>query len=198
MTFPDQTSGVLPGIAADLRAGGGTLTIAGERRALLRSVGALVTHPTAGVVDLRWTRGENLAVHAEHFEYFDDNSGNGIDAWALAPFARTRLGVSAAWRDTADSRFISGVYTPYYTPQGLTEARAIVALPMRFSRSSLELHLDGGVGRDRVAGTFYPWRANLRWTVPLPPSAAFDVEIGHSTTAFYSANEIRAGLAGRF
>lgn len=198
LTFPDQTSGVLPGIAADLSTSSGTWTLAGERRALLRSVGALVTHPSADVADLRWARGETLAVHAEHLNYFDDNSGNGVDGWALAPLGRVRLGASAAWRDTAESRFVNGAYTPYYTPQGQTEARAIFAMPVKFTHSSLDLHVDGGVGRDDVAGTFYPWRANLRWTIPLPPTGSFDVEIEHNSTAFYSANEIRAGLAGRF
>jgi tetratricopeptide (TPR) repeat protein len=189
MRFPDDTKKLLPSVAVDERLGATTLTVAAADRPLLRSRAALLTHPTANVVSARWWRGDAWAIHAEHLGYFDHNRGNAADAFYLRPFGAMAFGASAAWRDTAESRFRGGVYDPYWTPMQQREVRAIAAAAWK--RASL--HLDGGIAHDSIAGTFHPWRAAL--TVG---TGTFRVIAEHNVTAFYRSNEIRASLAGRF
>ena len=189
MRFPDDTKKLLPSIAVDERIGATMLTFAAADRPLLRSRPALLTHPTANVVSVRWSHGDVWAIHAEHLDYFDHNRGNTADAFWLRPFGAMAFGASAAWRDTAASRFTGGVYDPYWTPMQQREVRAIAAATWKRAA----LHIDGGVAHDAIAGTFHPWRAAL--TVG---TGAFRVEAAHSVTAFYRSNEIRASVAGRF
>jgi hypothetical protein len=164
------------------------LTLSAAREPLLRTLAALRTHPTADVVSLRWGN-DRYAIHAESLRYFDRNRGSDADAFFLQPFGAIALGASAAWRDTRESRFASGIYDPYYTPEQQREARAIAA----FATHGLGIHLDAGFGHDAIAGSFHPWRAAVSFT-----RSRFTLAAEHSSTAFYQSNEIRASVTGRF
>ena len=203
--FPDGDARVLPSVTAERRLRTSSLTLRIERSPLLRSAPALRTHAWSDVLSARWGRengsGLQFAAGAEHLRYFDQNSGWDADAYVLAPVSRALfLGASAAFRDTRESRFRidSGRYDPYYTPQQLAEARAVGAFTLTRGRISASTHIDAGIARERNAGTFVPWRASLSLTMGVAPDVAFSVTAAHDSTAFYNANEIRAGLAGRF
>jgi len=185
MRFPDATSQFLPSLSIGTK----TLTLSFERQALLRTTASLLTHPTADAVTASWRDDDRAAVEAQHLRYFDGNRGNGADAWLLRSVGALRVGGSVAWRDTAESRFVNGVYDPYYSPQRLREARAIVAAKWR----NVDLHFDAGAGHEATVGSFHPWRAAASFTWK-----NVSVSAERSSTAFYTANEIRAGVAGRF
>jgi len=184
--FPDATNGTLPALSIAR----GNVTISFEKQALLRTTSSLLTHPTADAISAAWRQDDSAAIEAQHLRYFDGNRGNGADAWLLRPLVgMLRAGGSVAWRDTDQSRFVNGVFDPYYTPQKLREARAIVAAKWK----ALGLHLDAGIGHEATVGSFHPWRAaaSFSWR-------NVSVSAERSSTAFYTANEIRAGVAGRF
>ncbi|HEY2321957.1 MAG TPA: tetratricopeptide repeat protein [Thermoanaerobaculia bacterium] len=188
--FPDGTSHLMPdaAIARD------KLSLSFDRRALLRSATAVRTNPFADVTTLRWTPNANASFSASHFRYFDHNSGNSVDGYWLVPVRSFLLGASAAYRDTKESRFVNGTYDPYWTPIGEREGRAIAAV----SWKRVNLHVDAGVAYDRVSGTFHPWRAAASTSFPLAKGAILNVSAERSRTAFYTANEIHASVAGRF
>lgn len=188
--FPDRTSRVMP----DAAIGRGKLSLTFDRRALLRSVPAVHAHPFADVTTLRWTPNANASFSASHFRYFDSNSGNAADGYWLVPVRSFLLGASAAYRDTRESRFVNGIYDPYWTPIGEREGRAIAATTWK----RVSLHIDAGVAYDRIAGTFHPWRAAVSTAFPLASGAMLNVSAERSRTAFYTANEIHASVAGRF
>jgi tetratricopeptide repeat protein len=188
--FPDHESRLMP----DARIEHGPFSLSFERRALLRSAPAVHSHPFADVTTVRWSPNENAAVSAAHYRYFDHNSGNSADAYWLFPIRTFSIGGAAAYRDTKESRFVNGIYDPYWTPIGEREARAVAAAKWH----RIHLHLDGGVAYDRIAGTFHPWRAAASTSIPLPRGAALNVSAERSRSAFYTANEIHASVAGRF
>lgn len=165
-----------------------------DRRPLLRSAPAVHSHPYAGVTSLRWTPNGNASFSASHFRYFDRNSGNSADGYWLVPVRSFLLGASAAYRNTKESRFVNGTYDPYWTPIGEREGRAIAAATWKRTN----LHVDAGVAYDRVTGTFHPWRAAASTSFPLAKGATLNVSAERSRTAFYTANEIHASVAGRF
>jgi len=203
LRFPDDRNVLLPSLSIERRAGRARVGMTLERRELLRTATALRSHPFASVVAIRWSREQRFAVNAESLRYFDGNRGMSADAFVLAPAGRFSFGASAAWKDTRDSRFRAdtGAYDPYWTPQDLREVRAIAAGSLRLRGVTIDLHLDGGIARDRVLDfhrTFHPWRASFAAGIPLNGQAGVHVSIARSSTVFYTANEIDARLVGRF
>ncbi|HUP62912.1 MAG TPA: tetratricopeptide repeat protein [Thermoanaerobaculia bacterium] len=214
MRFPDERSELLPLVSIGRRFGRSRAAVAWQRRELLRARTALHSHPFADVLSIRWSHDHpgapQFSAGAERLRYFDGNHGTSADAYGLFPVGRIALGASAAWRDTREPRFRpdTGEYDPYWTPHDLREARLIAAASARRGNVTLDLHLDGGVARDRVLylfaespsfqRTFHPWRASLAVTAPLSPRGTLSLSAERSSTVFYTANEIRASLAGRF
>lgn len=201
--FPDGGARILPELTAEHRLRTSTITLDARRTPLLRSAPAILTHAWGDELSARWARenggGLQFAVAAQHVRYFDRNRGWSTSAYVLAPIsAALRVGASAALRDTRESRFINGRYDPYYTPQDLAEARVVGAYTLGRGRLSMSAHLDAGIAREHSAGSFVPWRASLGLTMRVTPDVAFSASATHDSTAFYNANEIHAGLAGRF
>jgi hypothetical protein len=212
MRFPDGVKRLLPQLSAETRISSTALMLAIDRRPLLRSAPAILSHPTAGTVSLRWSR-ENpsatqFAVTAEHLRYFDGNRGNGADAYLLVPVSPTlSIGGSVAYRDTVQSRFRGGAYDPYWTPKNLYEGRAIASAVLHRGNRVFGLHVDGGAARDRALDpqsaspynrTFHPWRAAATFSLPMRRDVVLNVSAERTSTVFYTANEIRASVAGRF
>ena len=197
MRFPDARWEWLPLVSVERRLAAGMLNLTVQRQDLLRTSAALRNHPTAQTVSLRLSS-DSFAVHAEHLRYFDHNRGNSMDGYLLHPIARIAIGASAAYRDTAESRFANSVYDPYYTPQKLRELRLIVASTLKRGQMTIGLHLDGGVGREKVVGPFHPWNASANMAIPLFRGGVLSIAAERSATAFYTANEIHASVAGRF
>jgi tetratricopeptide (TPR) repeat protein len=203
--FPDGSRKLLPRVEVLRPFGIRTLAVIAERRELLRAAPSLTTHPTVRTLTIRWSSEREhipqFAVRAEHLGYFDGNSGVAADAYGLLPFGAVSFGGSLAYRDTHESRFIAGLYDPYYTPQDLREARLIAAVRRQLGRSTLDIHLDGGIARDRLDSltrTFHPWRAAVTATVPLPHGLTFNAGVERNVTIYYTANEFRTSVAGRF
>jgi tetratricopeptide (TPR) repeat protein len=214
MRFPDQRSEVLPLVAIERRIGRSRATISLQRRELLRAGAALRSHPFVDALGMRWSREEpgsmQFSAAAESLRYFDGNRGTSADAYVLAAVGRFSLGASAAYRNTHEPRFHAdtGEYDPYWTPHDLREARAIAAAQIKSAGAIFDLHLDGGIARDRVlyfaAGapsyerTFHPWRASFGVVAPPIGQMTFRLSVERVSTVFYTANEIHAGVAGRF
>lgn len=214
MRFPDGRDEVMPIVAVDRRIGPSLLTVALQRRDLLRAAAALRSHPYVDALSVRIagepSRRVQYAVGAESLRYFDGNRGTSADAFVLVPLRWLSLGASAAYRNTRDPRFRANTsgYDPYWTPHDLREVRAIAAAAVKRSGAVFDLHLDGGIARDRVlyfaAGapsyerTFHPWRASIGVTSPPVAGMIFRMSAERVSTVFYTANEIHAGLAGRF
>ena len=214
MRFPDDRSEILPLVAIERRIGRSRATVTLERRELLRAGAALRAHPFVDALSIRWSRDDpgatQFSAGAESLHYFDGNRGTSADAYVLTPAGRFSLGASAAYRDTREPRFRAdtGEYDPYWTPHGLREVRAIAVTSVRRGGAIFDLHLDGGIARDRVlyfaAGapsferTFHPWRASLGVSAPPIERMTFRLSVERVSTVFYTANEIHAGVAGRF
>jgi tetratricopeptide (TPR) repeat protein len=195
--FPEARREWLPMMSIERKVAATTLNLTAQREELLRTASALRNHPTAETLSLRWSN-NSFGIHAQHLQYFDHNHGDGIDAFVLRAIARIAIGASAAYRDTAESRFTSGMYDPYYTPQKLREARLIASSTLKRGAVTIGWHVDGGFGHEQVVGAFHPWRASANVAVPLPHAAVLSIASERSATAFYTANEIRASVAGRF
>lgn len=176
--YPGSGTRAIGGIALRLR----QVTLSIQDRELLTNpadrYGSLRT------TSLRWET-TLAAAGVQHLRYFDGNEGDAADAYVLRPIAkrgqwRILGGVSAAFRDTEQTRFFAtavssaregdafrysyrGLYIPYWTPQNLVEGRAIVAVE-RASRVTTKLQVDAGRARDRAVG-FGPDLG----TTPLPP-----------------------------
>jgi tetratricopeptide (TPR) repeat protein len=197
-TFPDGDVRALPSMTAERRLPKSVLRVSAERRPLLRSASALRTHPYGDVLAFRWSN-ELFSAGAESIRYFDHNRGWSADGYVLVPWRRVSAGGSLAYRDTDESRFRfdSGTYDPYYTPQNLAEARAVLAYAWTNGRLTASTHVDGGIGRERGT-TFHPWRAAVSAAVRLTPALTVSASAAHESTIFYNANEISTGLAGRF
>jgi tetratricopeptide (TPR) repeat protein len=214
MRFPDDRSEVLPLVSIERRFGRSRAAISLQRRELLRAGAALHSHPFVDAFAIRWSREEPDAMQfsagAESLRYFDGNRGTSADGYVLAPFGRFLFGASTAYRNTHEPRFRAdtGEYDPYWTPHDLREVRAIAAAQIRSAGATFDLHLDGGIARDRVlyfaAGapsyerTFHPWHASLAVTAPPIAQMTFRFSVERISTVFYTANEIHASVAGRF
>jgi len=198
MRFPDESSKVLPSLSLLLRFTGNTVVVSASREPLLRTASSLTTHASVNVVAIGLSRGERFAMNAREFHYFDGNRGRAVDGFALVPLKSFALGTSAAWRDTDESRFGTASYDPYYTPLAQREVRAIGSWKARRGQSDLGLHLDGGIAHDDIAGSYRPWRAALTFSRPIARGATLAIAAERNSTAFYTSNEIRASVAGRF
>jgi tetratricopeptide (TPR) repeat protein len=214
MQFPDGRDTLLPLLSAGRRFGRTQATLTIQRAELLRAAAALRSHAYADTIAVRWSRDDpettQFAVSAESLRYFDGNHGSSADAYLLIPLGRLSLGASAAWKNTDEPRFHAdtGEYDPYWTPHDLREVRAVAATSLRRGRVTIDLHLDGGIARDRVLyfpaetpsfeRTFHPWRAAVGITAPVNAQTTLRLSAERVSTVFYTADEIRASVAGRF
>lgn len=221
--FPDNESSVLAALSLSRNLGtAGRVTMSYDESELLYSERSLQSHPSVEAFGLRWSREStdrwSGAASARSLRYFDGNSGFSSDGWILVPLRRTeQLSISAgpavSYRDTEESRFgavpgtANGVYDPYWTPQELIEGRGVVSISWQARRINLHVHGDAGFARDEVvdlstganvARTFQPWSVAVTARSPVGARIELTASLSRESTVFYEANEIRAGLAGRF
>ena len=240
--LPDGTHAI-GGVAAAVRtASHDSLTWSFARREILSNATRL--YPFVNVLSLRWQRDGRWLASAgiEDDRFSDRNSATAADAYALLPIATVAgwnlfAGASTLARNTSESRFyVSGItgvrdpsgsffhytyrgaYDPYWTPQNLIEARAILAIERRAGRATVRLQGDGGEARDRAVvfwpesgqtpfpssvgqskfnRSYSPWRVRLTSSMPIAHGMTLDISYEHSVTAFYRANIIHASLARR-
>lgn len=240
--LPDGTHAI-GGIAAAIRvASHDSITTSFARREILSNATRL--YPFVNALSLRWQRNGRWLASAgiEGDRFSDHNSATAFDAYALLPVAQLggwslSAGASTLARDTSESRFYvsaitairdpsgsffhytyRGAYDPYWTPQNLVEARAILAVERRAGKATLRLQADGGSAHDRAvvfwpeAGrtpfpssigqstfdrSYSPWRVRLTSSVPIAHGMTVDVSYEHSVTSFYRANIVHASLARR-
>jgi hypothetical protein len=243
--YPDGVTLPIGGLSMRLRlTARNTFEVAATQRELLTNVADRYRYSRH--LDLRWERQTDRTLAAAHvggIRYPDDNSGTVADAYVLAPIARygrsvISAGVSAAYRDTRDSRFLPAViestrdaafpssflytyrgrYIPYWTPQRLREARAIVALETKSARAAVRLQIDGGRARDDGPGfapfsgleplpsqivpfsfprTYSPWRLRLAANAEVRSGYFVEAAYEHAETIHYRANTVHASLARR-
>lgn len=223
LRFPDGHTGVLPALSIGRDFGRrGRLTVSYEENELLFSERSLESRPSFEALAARWSRenpsGWSAAASARALRYFDGNEGVAADAWTLLPlFDRGGLTVAAgpaiSLRDTDESRFRAvpgssrGVYDPYWTPQELIEGRGVVSATWRATGFEVHFHGDGGVARDEVidlasgnrfSREFHPWSIALGGRKRFGSRLELSAEVRRESTVFYAADEIRAGIAGRF
>jgi tetratricopeptide (TPR) repeat protein len=217
------------------------LTLRVDRREEIASATSLRTHAASTTTTLRWSHERNLVAAAEvsHRSYFDHNSAKSLVAYAVAPLRKDEwtfwAGASATARDTDESRFAMtavsstlengsfryqyrGEYNPYWTPDDLLEARAVVAVERRFERGGVKLHADGGFARDRGRAfgpdtgptpfpgetftfafdrDYRPWRAGLTADVAIAPSLRFEAGVERGVTVDYRSTTFHAALVRR-
>ena len=231
------------GLAAAIRvASHDSVTMSLARREILSN--ATRRYPFVNVLSLRWQRNGRwlAAAGLERDRFSDHNSATAADAYALFPIARLSrwslfAGASTLARDTSQSRFyVSGItavrdpsgsffhytyrgaYDPYWTPQNLIEARAILAIERRAGRATLRLQGDAGTAHDRAVvfwpesgrtpfppsvgqsafdRSYSPWRIRLTSSMPIAHGMTVDVSYEHSVTSFYRADIVHASLARR-
>ena len=231
------------GLAAAIRvASRDSVTASFARREMLSNATRL--YPFETVFSLRWQRNGRWLASAgiEGDRFSDHNSAKAADAYALFPIARLAgwslfAGASTLARDTTESRFyVSGItairdpsgsffhytyrgaYDPYWTPQNLIEARAILAVERQAGKATLRLQGDGGTAHDRAVvfwpesgqapfpssigqstfdRSYSPWRVRLTSSMPIASGMTVDVSWEHSVTSFYRANIFHASLARR-
>ena len=223
LRFPDGHTGVLPALSMSRDLGRrGRLSVSYEENELLFSERALDSRPSFETVGVRWSRegrsGWSGAASARALRYFDDNEGVAIDAWTLLPVLELErvtvaAGPAVSWRDTDESRFRAvpgssrGIYDPYWTPQNLLEGRGVVSVTWRGRGIEVHFHGDGGVARDelidldsgdRFSREFHPWSIALGGRKRFGSRLELTAEARRESTVFYVADEIRAGVAGRF
>jgi Flp pilus assembly protein TadD len=152
------------------------LSVSLARDPLLYNLAALDRIELSTRSAIAWERqGAWLAsLRASHVAYSDQNEGVGLDGYLLVPITRgsswsLHSGVSAAWRDTDESRFrpvaieavpigsgrfaysFEGIYDPYWTPVNLKEARAVVAASGSNERLvRWNVRLTAGLARDEA------------------------------------------------
>ena len=152
-----------------------TLTLRVDRREELASATGIRANAFSTTTTLRWHRERPrlvAAAEASHRIYSDDNSGNALVAWAVAPVWKRGAwtlwaGGSTAARDTDETRFhptavsstldplgffrysYRGEYDPYWTPDDLFEARAVAAIERSIGSGRIKVHADGGFARDK-------------------------------------------------
>lgn len=192
--FPDGEAKPLAGVSIAREWRRSSLRLDVDQHELLYTISSLNSHPSETVTTLVWNRNTDAttsaaAVHA--IRYFDHNSGRAADAYHLVRLGRLpwSLGAAASYRDTDQSRFNGALYDPYWTPLNQREVRGIAAAA--FGR--VRLHLDAGVARDDVNGSFHPWRASA--AVALPFGATLTVE--RQSTVFYRATSFRLTIVRR-
>jgi len=168
-----------------------------DRHELLYTASSLRSHPSETVASIAWKRDDSSAATLRAIRYFDGNRGRAADAWHLVRLTRSFFaGAAASYRDTGESRFDGTIYDPYWTPRNQIEARAIIASTLHARRMTINLHADGGWGRDEMR-TFHPWRAFAEFIVPLRGTFVATAGIERQSSAFYRANAIRLGFSGR-
>lgn len=144
-----------------------------QRQEEVASATSLRNEAFSTTATLRWSREGDwiAAAEASVRRYSDDNSGHALIAYAVVPVFKRGAwtfwaGGSAAARDTEETRFqptaisstrengffrytYRGEYDPYWTPDDLLEARAVVAIERELARGRIKFHADGGTARDR-------------------------------------------------
>ena len=218
-----------------------------EHRELVATATAHAFHPGVTTMAAGWHREGDAqrvlaALDAGRLRYDDHNRGWFAQGYALVPVIRRHTltlaaGASLAARDTSESRFFveavsssrsadgsfaysyRGSYTPYWTPQRLREARAVVSLTSVLPHaSSISVHADGGIARDVAEGfgpfagsgnfpssisryqfdrRFHPWRLSAALTTRLTDSLHLDLGVERGATAFYRARTFHATLVRR-
>ena len=167
-----------------------SLSVSLAREPLLYNLAALDRAELSTQSALAWERhGSWLAsLRAAHLAYSDENEGVAVDGYVLVPLVRRsswslHSGVSAAWRDTDESRFrparieavaigpghfaysFEGVYDSYWTPVRMKEARAVIAASGSEERQiRWNVRLTAGVARDEAIA-FGPGEG----ATPVPP-----------------------------
>jgi tetratricopeptide (TPR) repeat protein len=236
-TFPDGARRPIGSASVRWR----TLTLRVDHREEIASATSLRTHATSTTTALRWSYDRNIVAAAEvsHRSYFDGNESRAVVAYAVAPLRRNGWtlwgGASATARDSAESRFrmtavsstlesgffryhYRGEYDPYWTPDELLEARAVVAVERQFARGGVKLHADGGFARDRGrafgpdSGTgpfppstfifaferdYRPWRAGLTANFAIAPSLRLEAGVERGVTVDYRSTTFHAALVRR-
>lgn len=199
LRFPDGTR--LPlGSASIAR---GPLRISIEKQELLYTATSLTAHPSATTTSLAWTRGDLSSAAVHTIRYFDGNHGIAADGFHLARINDSFFaGVSAAYRDTEESRFrligasaspaagsyaysYTAAYDPYWTPRHEIEARAIIGSTVAAGRATIRLHADGGIGRDRDL-VFGPSSG----TTPNAPLFAAPIEVSRTFHPWRASGEV--------
>lgn len=212
LKFPDGARRPVGSLALRHR----SLELRLEEREELAAATSLRTHATSRTTALRWDHDKDWVAAAEvsHKRYFDDNEGFAAVLYGVAPVLRRGpvtvwAGAAAAARDTDESRFTvasvsstrqgdlfryswRGEHSPYWSPRGLREARAVLAVEYRTSRGSVKFHGDAGIARDQ-GRAFSP----AAGSTPLPTSSIpfeFDrsyrpyrlgITVGHALVAGY-------------
>lgn len=206
-TFPDGVRRPIGSASVRRR----SLTLRIERQPELASAPSLTTHAASTTTTLRWDHTRNWMAAAElsHRRYSDHNRGRAAVAYVLVPTRKNDWtfwsGASVAWRDTDESRFnLAGRYDPYWTPDDLREARAVLAVERKVGRGSVKLHADGGYARDRgrafdvpVDRSYNPWRAGISADVGLTRGLRLEAQIARSATVDYRVTSFHAALVRR-
>ncbi|HEX6640687.1 MAG TPA: hypothetical protein VF215_06215 [Thermoanaerobaculia bacterium] len=237
LAFPDGARRPIGSISVRRR----QLELRVDRREEFASATALRTHASSTTTTLRWNHERNWIAAAEvsHRQYFDDNRARSVLAYAVYPWHRDAwtlwTGGSATWRDTDESRFritatsstleqnffryaYRGEYDPYWTPDDLREARAVVALERTFARGTFKIQGDAGIAHDRGrafgpdAGPgpfpanpftfafdrdYHPWRAGISAAFDIAPQLRIETGVERSVTVDYRATSFYAALVRR-
>lgn len=176
----------------------GTLSARIERVPEIATATSFDTHAASTLAALRWETNRRWLAAAEvnQRSYSDDNQGWAAFAYAMAPLRKNEWtfwgGGAFAAKDTEESRFFAGRYDPYWTPQDLVEARAVVAV----QRGPIKAHADAGWARD-WGRTYRPWRAGLTASFPVARGFGLETGIERSVTVDYRATSFYASLVRR-
>jgi tetratricopeptide (TPR) repeat protein len=206
-TFPDGVRQPVGG--ASVRRGALTLRV--ERHPELASAPSLTTHVASTAATFRWDWNRNWLASAEltHRSYSDHNEGRAAAAFVLIPFRHHDWtlwsGASVSLRDTDESRFtLAGRYDPYWTPDDLREARAVLALERKLARGSMKVHADAGHARDRGRDrgvpfnrSYSPWRAGITADYALGGRLRLEAGVDRSITVDYRVTSFHVSLVRR-
>ena len=221
----------------------GSLSLRVERQEEIASATAVRAGAFSTTTTLRWSRERPslvAAVEGSLRNYSDDNSGQALVAYAVKPVLQRNgwtlwAGGSVAARDTDETRFQAtaisatregtffrysyrGEYNPYWTPDDLREARAVVAIERALYRGRIKLHADTGVASDKgvafgpdagnapfplqiVPFTFdrhyNPYRFGLAADFALTSSLRLEAGVERSVTVDYRSTSFHAAVARR-
>lgn len=222
LEFADGATSLIGGARASRRfADRHELSASFDRQPLLLNREALDDHPTVDTWNLAWQTSTPEDAHAaariSRLDYFDGNRGEAADAWALLPVLRrgealVSVGVSAAWRDTAQTRFRAirteatelgpfwyrydyvGAYDPYWSPIELREIRGIVRVTAPAGdRADIRLQATAGTATDRGV-SFGPTEG----TTPVPlPTRAFPFARKYSPWEVSAEVDVRIWVGSR-
>jgi tetratricopeptide (TPR) repeat protein len=204
--FPDGHVQPLGGVSLAREWPHAALTLGIDRHEILYTATSLRSHPNETTTSLAWSRTTDAASSSaavRDIRYFDRNRGVAAEGYELVRVAhgeRSSISAGAAfsYRDTNETRFVNGVYDPYWTPKKLTDVRAILAAAIGVKTAAIHLHADAGVAHDaELLRSFHPWRASA--DVDLPLHGAFRATIGveRQATVFYRATTVHIGFSGR-